>query len=441
MKVPGSSANIRTVEGLKTISGSPVDIWVAEGLQTAPEYVTPELLQTYQLKEIRKLLSYLKKNSSYYKEKLMNCYPEDLRTISDFCRFPTTDEKDLIGQEWRFQCVASSDIRRIVTVPTTGTTGQQKRIRFTEDDLNRAIAFAPFGFRTMSEPGDSVAVMMSGESDGSIGENIRQGIEPFGMRTSVYGPVSDLADAAGFLCREKPDVIVGIPYQMAALAGYMKIHRIEYSVKSVLLSADDVSEAVCRRLRGQWNCRTFRHYGMTELCMFGAVECQEHDGYHIRALDQYFEVIDPDQEGCGEIAVTTFRHQGMPLLRYRTGDIGKITVQKCRCGSVLPRISVIRGRKSNRVIFPGGELFLQDVQEVVYQDDRIIDFDCLAGNRQILIVFYVLPEERIDDKGVAILRKKLSDYPAMKDIALKIKVRIMQKSELKQRNKKRIEKL
>lgn len=441
MKGPGAPSDHRAADGLMKVPGSPIDIWVADGLQTTPECLTPELLEAYQLNCIRELIRYLKEHSGYYKEKLADYQPEDIRTMADFHRLPTTDESDLTGQEWRFQCVNSSCVQRIVTVPTTGTTGRQKRIGFTAADLGRALAFAPYGFRVMSEPGDHIVVMMSGESDGSIGENIRRGVEPFGMRVSVYGPVLDLTDAAGFLCRERPDVIVGIPYQMAALAGYMKTYGMEYAVKSVLLSADDVSEAVCRRLRRLWNCQTFRHYGMTELCMFGAVECHRHDGYHIRALDQYFEVIHPDKEGYGEIAVTTFRHQGMPLLRYRTGDIGKITGYKCRCGSVLPRISDIRGRKSNCVVFSGGKLFLREVQEVLYEDDRVIDFDCFVKESIFRIVIYTLPEAEWNEKDTAVFRKKLSYHPAMQGISLQIDMKIMQTLKIKNITKKRIEKI
>ncbi|MBQ9022555.1 MAG: phenylacetate--CoA ligase family protein [Eubacterium sp.] len=381
----------------KTITRSPVDLWTAQRLQIPIEELSAEKLFAYQMQAARDLIAYLKKNSSFYKEQLKTIDANEIRTMQDFQKLPTTEESDLVGQEWKFQCVHPDRVRRMVTVPTSGTKGMQKRIAFTDHDLRLAMAFAPTGFSVMCEPGDRVLVMMSGGRPGSIGDNVARGLEPMQVAASVYGEIRDLSDAAESVLKEQPDVIVGVPYQMAALERYMDKHRMPFETKSVLLSADDVPEAVCERLRKSWNCNTFRHYGMTELCMFGAVECSGADGYHMRACDHLFEIDRPDENGFGEILVTTLQHEAMPLLRYRTGDIGRMVTTPCACGSPLPRIETVRGRKANAISLPKGDLFLRDIAEVVYRDPAVIDFMCVVEKNRTRIEIETLSEDRADE--------------------------------------------
>ncbi len=405
-----------------TVSRSPVDTWAAEKINIRVENLSEQLLEEYQLKEVRKLLYLLKSKSSFYRELLQDHDPEGIRTMADFRRLPMTCEADLAGQEWRFQCVDASMVQRIVTVPTTGTTGLSKRISFTREDLGLAMDFAPYGFAVMCAPGDKVLVMMSGGSEGSIGDNIRRGIEPLGMEVHIHGQVGDLEEAAQCLLSFRPDVIVGIPLHMAALQRYMQKQGYHFQVKSVLLSADDVPEEICKRLRRGWNCHTFRHYGMTEVCMFGAVECMGQCGYHLRSCDHLYEVIDPDENGFGEIAVTTFHHTGMPLLRYRTGDIGKMTTEVCACQSPLMRIETIRGRKRNSVQFPNGRVFLRDISEAVFSVPNVIDMECAVNDNFLQLLVKTLPGDTAD---LSAIRTSLEHIAALKDVALDIKAEIL----------------
>lgn len=375
---------------------SPVDSWVAGRLGIPLDKLTAERLEMYQLQRIRTCLKYVKENSRYYRKSLAEVEPDEIRTMGDFRRLPTCSEQDLIDSEWMFQCVESTEIRRVVTVPTTGTSGKQKRIRFTENDLRSAMAFAPAGFAVMCEPGDKVMVMMSGGFDGSIGDNVAKGLEPLGNKVLLYGQVIDLADAADAVIKEQPDVIVGMPGQIRMLERYMTLHHMEFSLKSVLLSSDDLPEAMCRQLQESWSCHTFRHYGMTEVCMFGAVECLGKGGYHLRACDILYEVIDPDENGYGEIAITTFAHEGMPLIRYRTGDIGKMRRERCRCGSELPGIAHILGRRKNRMVFRDQAVFLSQVEELIFADSCIVNFEVAYGEAELQLTAIHYPEDKPD---------------------------------------------
>ena len=383
---------------------SPIDFKIARDTGIGIADLSAASLEEWQLSEIRKLLSYLGR-SRYYGEKLKGIDPGSVRTAEDFRKLPLTSEADLAGSENDFLCIGPGEVTRMVTVPTTGTTGGSKRLAFTGADIYRAMDFITVAYTTFMGEGDRMMVMMSGGTQGSIGDVVKHSMDRIGAETYVYGPVTDISTAYGAVSQYRPDVITGIPVQMAALARYSELRGADLKVREMLLSADDVPDAICRRLRRVWGSRVFRHYGMTELCIAGGCECCADMGYHLRHSDHYFEVIDPDEEGWGEIAVTTFHHEAMPLLRYRTGDIGRIDRSACRCGSRLPRLTGPRGRISSSIRTGSARkwsdaVFIRDIEEVIFGDPAVIDFDCEAKDGELLICLKHLPGD-MPDTGAA----------------------------------------
>jgi phenylacetate-CoA ligase len=100
-------------------------------------------------------------------------------------------------------------------------------------------------------------------------------------------------------------------------------------------------------------------YGMTEMVFGGAVQCEARSGYHMREADLYFEIVDPvrghsvpDGE-IGEIVFTTLTRIGMPLIRYRTGDLSRFIPEPCPCGSSLRRLDKIAGRIASAACLAG----------------------------------------------------------------------------------------
>jgi phenylacetate-CoA ligase len=83
------------------------------------------------------------------------------------------------------------------------------------------------------------------------------------------------------------------------------------------------------------------------------------------------EVIDPESgaslgEGVeGELVFTTLVKEAMPLLRYRTGDIGSMTLEPCACGRTTARIRGLRGRRDDMITVRGVNLFPSNVEHLL----------------------------------------------------------------------------
>jgi phenylacetate-coenzyme A ligase PaaK-like adenylate-forming protein len=106
-----------------------------------------------------------------------------------------------------------------------------------------------------------------------------------------------------------------------------------------------------------------------------------HTGYHMRESDLLIEVIDPvsgkpvADEESGEVVFTTLTRRGMPLIRYRTGDLSRIQPGTCACGSPLLRLERLHGRIGRAIqLNEANQLTMGMLDECLFQMDDIADF-------------------------------------------------------------------
>jgi len=225
-------------------------------------------------------------------------------------------------------------------------------------------------------------VFLPGERPDSVGDLLVRGLRRMDVDALAYGPVTDPLHAAHAVAFFGAHCLVGIPTQVLAVARTRVGAAIgRGSIESVLLSTDYVPRAIAETLEEVWGCRVFTHYGMTETGLGGGVECEALDGYHLREADLYFEVVDHEtgdtcSDGAlGEVVFTTLTRRGMPLIRYRTGDIARVIPQPCPCGSVLRRMERVRGRWDGNVrLGPECTLTLSGMDEALFRLTGLLDY-------------------------------------------------------------------
>jgi phenylacetate-coenzyme A ligase PaaK-like adenylate-forming protein len=118
---------------------------------------------------------------------------------------------------------------------------------------------------------------------------------------------------------------------------------------------------------------------MTEMGLGGGVDCPAHAGYHMRESDLLIEVVNPTTGAplakgeIGEVVFTTLTRRGMPLIRYRTGDLSRLLPGTCACGSPLLRLARLHGRVNG-----GIQLNEVDKLTMVMLDECLFKIDCIA---------------------------------------------------------------
>jgi phenylacetate-CoA ligase len=367
------------------INITPLDAWIKEKASIGAEIsgsLLVEALDAYQLRRLNDTIDYAQRNSSFYRKHLMSLPKSPLSALSDIARLPFTRPSDVSKDPFSFMAVCQDQIARIVTLNTSGSTGESKRLFFTDEDLELTVDFFHRGMSTLVKPGQRVAVLLPGERPDSVGDLLARGLARMNVKTLGYGPVKDAAHAAEAILSFEADCLVGIPTQVLEVASSLPGTAIgKCHIKSVLLSTDYAPRAIAERLESVWGCRVFDHYGMTETGLGGGVECEALNGYHLREADLYFEVVDhetgmPCPDGItGEVVFTTLTRKGMPLIRYRTGDIARIIPEPCPCGSVLRRMERVKGRWAGTIgLGEGCVLSLPDIDEALFRLKGLLDY-------------------------------------------------------------------
>jgi len=360
-----------------------VDNWIKEKIGCTAERLSLKDIEEYRLQKLRATLDHALRHSPFYQKHLQYYSDNGLKDLADFKNIPFTTPEDIRDQGLQMLCVSQSEIERVVTLDSSGTTGKPKRLYFTAEDQKLTVDFFMQGMSLLTSPGDKVLILMPGERPGGIGDLLATALERIGAIPVKHGFVTDLKETLEIISRDRINVLVGVPIQVLALAKYYEWTggAKPLALKKMLLSTDYVPQATVDYIQKVWGCEVFRYYGMTEMGLGGGIECSKHNGFHLHVADFFLEVIHPATgevlpEGeYGEVVLTTLTRKGMPLIRYRTGDLSRYLPGNCPCQWVTPRLENIKARKSGVVhIAPDCSLTIADLDESLLSLPRVVDF-------------------------------------------------------------------
>jgi phenylacetate-CoA ligase len=372
-----------------------------------PLPISPEDLLNWQMASIRTSMKRAVAANGFYTERLSGVDIDSLTDFKSLEGVPFTYQEDIIASPNAFLCVPQRDVSRVTTLFTSGSTSDPKRIFFTEGDLKNTAEFFGAAIIPIMEGCGRVLIMMSDARPNSMASLLKSGVERDGVSAVIYGHVRDM-DAAASAVREG-DCIVGMPSEMLALA---RLHP-ELRPRSVLLSADFVPRAVLSTIREAWGARLYTHYGMTEICFACAVQHIENGVHRIRNERALIEVVDPetgrqcgfDEEG--EIVITIFANEAMPLFRYRTGDISALTRD---VSPTLPYgLSSVKGRVNNRIDTGKGVISIEELDEIIYAFKGVTSYEAELDLARGDLVLRIEPESGLSGMAESVKNKLAAD--------------------------------
>lgn len=367
---------------------SPLEAIAAEASGHLPPIREQSMLM-WQISKIKEAIIRAKENNRAYEKRFFDLQIDDINSYNSMSLIPFTYPEEITEDPFAFACETQRNISRITSLRTFGSTGRPKRICFTDNDLERTVHLFRMGMLPIIKDCKRCLIMMSDNSPGSIASLLKKGVEREGISAVIYGNISNVADAARAV--QPGDAIVGVSSAIIHLCRKYP----ELRPKSVLLSADYVPVPVVPAIRELWHCRVYTHYGMTETGFGCAVQCSETSEQHIRHDSLLIEIIDPvsgrqvDFGQEGEIVITTFANEAMPLFRYRTGDISYLINGRCECGSLLPRLGRVKGRIKNRVKMAGSVISIEALDDLMYTFDGVWEYDAeliSTDNRKELLI-------------------------------------------------------
>lgn len=312
-----------------------------------------------------------------------------------WAELPTTSREDIASRSAR---LVPDDVplERMIVYRTAGTTGHALLVP--QDALAVAcylpllnFALARYGVDTRFTPDDTACFLVGSQRHTVTYPTVMAGWGGAGFaKLNLFADEWPGAQArADYFRHFAPRILTGDPLSFADMleAG------IACQPAALVTTAVAMSGALKDRLRAAYGCPVIDWYSLTETGPLGYA-CTHGHGYHWLPHDVHLETLDEagaPTAGRGEITVTGGRNPFLPLLRYRTGDWGRIDYAPCPCGDPMPRLMELEGRMPVRFRRGnGGWIGPQDVATLLrryplvqHSFEQALDGTCLLTYRAL----------------------------------------------------------
>ena len=355
------------------------------------EFCSADDIEARTIRALRNQVAHVREDSPHYAVALAHVDPRDIDSLESFSRLPLTEKNELAASAASFTAVPPESVAEIVV--TSGSTGKPLLFPLTANDLDRLAFNEALSFNAAGiDCSDRVQILVSLDRLFIAGMAYYRGLTLLGATTARVG-VLPFPMQKHYLELLKPTALVGVPSFLLKLAaelersgfdpataGIRTLVCIGETVRTRELELNPVGQALTTRF-GATVCST---YGATELSVaYG--ECTHGCGGHSHPELVYTEIVDdeghtlPDGE-IGELVTTTLGVEGVPLVRYRTGDMTFAMTAPCACGRNSCRIGPILGRKSQLIKLKGTTLYPTTVTNALDGIDGIEDYVLVLEN-------------------------------------------------------------
>jgi phenylacetate-CoA ligase len=159
----------------------------------------------------------------------------------------------------------------------------------------------------------------------------------------------------------------------------MGIERSRLKLEIGIFGAEPWTEELREQIEAKLKIRALDIYGLSEIIGPGvSMECAEgRAGLHVWEDHFLPEIINPETGEVlpygeeGELVFTSLSREGIPLIRYRTGDVSTLTIDPCACGRTMTRMKRVRARLDDMLIIRGVNLYPSEVEKVLLGVDEL----------------------------------------------------------------------
>ncbi|MFN8275893.1 MAG: AMP-binding protein [Chitinophagales bacterium] len=330
-------------------------------------------------------LHYALRHSPFYQKHFAGLPGTPENWAANLSQLPFTTKNDLHQHSDAFRCVSHQDIVEYCT--TSGTTGTPLAIVLTEHDLDRLATNEQLSFTAAGvTSADIVQLMLTLDKQFMAGMAYAMGLRKIGAGIIRVGPGAP-AQQWESIQRFSPTVLVAVPSFVVKLLDYTRTHQLDISTSSVkkivaigepLRTATGEYNALAARILADWPVELFSTYAATEM-QTAFTECTAHQGNHLIPELLIAEIVDDkgksvEPGAVGELVITHLGVTGMPLFRYRTGDMVAGYTGTCSCGRQSLRISSVVGRRNQLIKYKGTTLYPPAIIEAIHMVAAVSDF-------------------------------------------------------------------
>ncbi|MEG0788687.1 MAG: AMP-binding protein [Alistipes sp.] len=368
------------------------------------QFAAPSQIKAWQEEHLREEIAYLANHSPFYGElfRREKIDPAQIRRIEDLQQLPVTTKDDLQRHNEAFLCVPKREIIDYVT--TSGTLGDPVTFALTESDLQRLAYNEYLSFSTAGiTPDDTMQLMTTLDRRFMAGLAYFMGARELGCGIIRVGNgIPELQWDT--ISRIRPSFCMVVPSFLTKLIAYAEQNAIDHNNSSLrkavcigesLRNSDLTLNTLGQQIASKWpELKLYTTYASTEM-QSSFTECDHGCGGHLQPELIIVELLDehdrPIADGeAGEVTITTLGVRGMPLLRFRTGDLCYGYSAPCQCGRNTLRLSPVIGRKGQMIKYKGTTLFppaLFDILDnIPYIENYIVELSNDENDKDLVTV-------------------------------------------------------
>lgn len=387
-------------------------------------------ITTLQERKLRELLEYVSLHSPFYKDLFAREHIDisSIRTLKELTRIPPTTKADLQTRNNDFLCVGREKIAEYTA--TSGTLGSPVTIALTAKDLDR-LAYNEYNSFLCADGSadETYQLMLTLDRQFMAGIAYYTGLRRLGASIIRVGPGVPALQWET-IQRLQPTTLVVVPSFLLKLIRYAGERRIDLgssSVKKAICIGENIRNQdfslniLGRKITEVWDIKLYSTYASTEM-QTAFTECGAGQGGHLQPELLIVELLDENDNSVapgtpGEVTITTLGIEGMPLLRYKTGDICTWSDEPCSCGRKTLRLSPIIGRRQQMIKFKGTTLYPPALFDLLAEMDEVLDFAAEVYANEVgldEILLHIVPvnaTEETDHRIRAYLQARLRVSP------------------------------
>jgi phenylacetate-CoA ligase len=341
------------------------------------EYMDREKLTKLQGERLSKMVERIYFNVPFYRKKFQEkgIEPGDIKNVSQLKDLPFTTKQDLRDNyPFGLFAVPNSEIVRVHA--SSGTTGKPTVVGYSRKDID---TWSEVMARTLTSAGAGKHDIMHiaygyGLFTGGLG--VHYGAEKIGA-TVLPMSGGNTKRQLQLMQDFGSTILACTPSYALFLAEAMEEEGIkpgDMKLKAGVFGAEPWTEEMRQEIELKLKIKAIDIYGLSEIIGPGvASECVHQCGLHI--FEDHFvpEIIDPitlevlPYGQLGELVFTTVTKEALPILRYRTRDLTRLTAEKCECGRTIVRMEKCLGRSDDMLIIRGVNVFPSQVESVLLE--------------------------------------------------------------------------
>ncbi|MDZ4164680.1 MAG: phenylacetate--CoA ligase [Smithellaceae bacterium] len=345
------------------------------------ESMSREELEKFQLAKLQETAAWVYDRVPFYRQQMekRKIKPADIRSLPDVSLLPFTVKTDLRDNYPFGLCaVPLTEVARIHA--SSGTTGKPITGPYTKEDLEQWTECMARNLFAAGVRSDDIMQNAYGHGLFTGGLGFHQGATRIGC--TLVPTSSGMTERQIMLMQDFGTTVLGCTpsyaLTIAERAEELGVDLRTLPLRVGIFGAEPWTVGMRKEIEERMGIKAMEAFGLTELGGPGtSYDCEAQNGLHINEDHFLAEIVDPETlqplplGAEGELILTSLQRRAMPMIRYRTKDITKLTRDRCDCGRTFVRMEKVYGRSDDMLIISGVNVFPSQIESVLLEIEEV----------------------------------------------------------------------